>query len=215
MTDTERVKTFFSSCTNTENLHQGLYCVERDIVAISVNGLRTNLTNMFMKNISALPTQYNISQIDEFPWEEWANVIQKDKGLLIALAKELQNAEILFKHEQGNLQEISHQWSEFSGSNWWKKFSNSVSIWGKTSITSAAGNILSHPIVILFIIIMLFIIFQLCLMFRMKKLYYRIRNEIKKGDDLLQNKLKRKMGFGIADSVGDGNTFGVIGSKSV
>lgn len=52
-------------------------------------------------------------------------------------------------------------------------------------------------------------------MFRMKKLYYRIRNEIKKGDDLLQNKLKRKMGFGIANSVGDGNTFGVIGSKSV
>lgn len=114
MTDTERVKTFFSSCTNTENLHQGLYCVERDIVAISVNGLRTNLTNMFMKNISALPTQYNISPIDEFPWEEWSNVIQKDKGLLIALAKEVQNAELLFKNEQGNLQEIAHQ---FSGNN--------------------------------------------------------------------------------------------------
>lgn len=121
MSDTERVKTFFSSCTNTENLNQGLYCTEGDIVAISINGFRTNLTNMLMKNISALPTQYNISQIDEFPWEEWANVIHKDKGLLIALAKELQNAEILFKHEQGNLQEISHQWSEFSGSNWWKK----------------------------------------------------------------------------------------------
>ncbi|XP_077349430.1 uncharacterized protein LOC143997614 [Lithobates pipiens] len=195
MSDTERVKTFFSSCTNTENLNQGLYCIEGDIVAISINGLRTNLTNMFMKNISALPTQYNISQIDEFPWEKRANIIQKDQGLLIALAKELQNAEVLFKHEQGNLQEISHQWSEFSGSNWWKRFSNSVSMWGKTSITSAAGNILSHPIVIIFIIIMLFLIFQLCLMFRMKKLYNRIRSDIKKGDDLLQSKLKRKIGF--------------------
>ncbi|XP_040207032.1 uncharacterized protein LOC120941523 [Rana temporaria] len=214
MKDTERVQTFFSSCTNTENLKRGLYCAEGDLRAINVNGIRTNLSHLSLRNVSVSPTLYNLSQIDEFPWREWVNIIQKDQGLLMALAKELRNAEISFKHEQGNLQEVVHQWSTLTGSSWWHQFKNSISIWGKTSITSAAGNILSHPIVIIFIIIMLCIIYQLFLMFRMKKLYKQIRNEIKKGDDMLQNKLKRRLGFGVANSMTGDNAFGVIRSKS-
>ncbi|KAM5145534.1 uncharacterized protein ACMZJ9_012885 [Mantella aurantiaca] len=64
---------------------------------------------------------------------------------------------------------------------WWSKIKNAATVWGKTSVTSAAGNILLHPIVIIFIIIILCILFQICLMFRMKRFYSLIRIEMKKG----------------------------------
>lgn len=105
-----------------------------------------------MRNVGVLPIQYNISQVDEFQWKEWADIIQKDKGLLIALSEELQKAEIIFKHEQGNLKVIEHEWSEMSANSWWSNLNKTVSVWGNTSVTTAAGNILLHPIVIIFII---------------------------------------------------------------
>ncbi|KAM5171943.1 LOW QUALITY PROTEIN: uncharacterized protein ACMZJ9_004766 [Mantella aurantiaca] len=181
MSDMERVKAFFSSCTYSDNLSRGLYCIEGDLTAIIVNGIRVNITNMLRRNITSLPLQYNISQVDEFPWKEWANIIQKDRGLLITLSEELRHAEIIFKHEQGNLREVEHEWTEFSGKSWWSKIKNAATVWGKTSVTSAAGNILLHPIVIIFIIIILCILFQICLMFRMKRFYSLIRIEMKKG----------------------------------
>ncbi|KAM5148098.1 uncharacterized protein ACMZJ9_011765 [Mantella aurantiaca] len=200
MSDMERVKAFFSSCTYSDNLSRGLYCIEGDLAAIIVNGIRVNITNMLRRNITSLPLQYNISQVDEFPWKEWANIIQKDRGLLIALSEELRHAEIIFKHEQGNLREVEHEWTEFSGKSWWSKIKNAATVWGKTSVTSAAGNILLHPIVIIFIIIILCILFQICLMFRMKRFYSLIRIEMKKGEELLKDMISRRITTDISRS---------------
>lgn len=40
MTSTETVKAFFLSCTQTEILRRGLYCIEGDLTGISINGVR-------------------------------------------------------------------------------------------------------------------------------------------------------------------------------
>lgn len=203
MTDNEWVKAFFLSCTHTENLNRGLYCIEGDLAGLGINGIRINITNMSMKNVSVLPIQYNISQVNDFPWQEWANIVQKDKGLLLELSKELQQAEIIFKHEQGNLKEIEHEWSEFSGHSWWSKFKHTVSMWGKTSVTSAAGNIIIHPFVILLIIIIVCIMFQIVIMIKMNRFHKVIKNEIKKGEEILTDMIKRKVTFGLPNSVLD------------
>ncbi|KAM5193782.1 uncharacterized protein ACMZJ9_019413 [Mantella aurantiaca] len=78
---------------------------------------------------------------------------------------------------------------------WWSKIKNAATVWGKTSVTSAAGNILLHPIVIIFIIIILCILFQICLMFRMKRFYSLIRIEMKKDLVSLFHEVERAEGL--------------------
>lgn len=215
MTNSEAVKVFFLSCTQTETLIRGLYCIEGDLTGISINGIRVNLTNMLMRNVSVLPIQYNISQVDDFPWKEWADIIQKDKGLLIALSEELQKAEIVFKHEQGNLQGIENDWTKFSGQSLWSNFKNTVSMWGKTSVTTAVGNILLHPLVIIFIIMILCILFQICIMIRMRQFYKLIKKEMKKGEEIMTGIFRRKVTTDLTDQVMSSGTSGTTDTKSV
>ncbi|XP_040190245.1 uncharacterized protein LOC120921812 [Rana temporaria] len=215
MTSTETVKAFFLSCTQTEILKRGLYCIDGDLAGISINGIRVNLTNILMRDVGALPVQYNISQVDEFPWKEWADIIQKDKGLLIALSEELHKADIVFKHEQGKLKVIEHEWSALSSNSFWVNFKKTISVWGNTSVVTAAGNILLHPIVIIFIIMVLCILFQICIMIKMKQFYKLLKKEMKKGEEIMTSILTQRITSGLTDPMVNCGTSGATDSRCV
>ncbi|XP_068115043.1 uncharacterized protein [Hyperolius riggenbachi] len=114
MSSEEMVKGHFKSCVHSEKLVRGLYCVEGDINAVSLNDLRINITSLISEDVDSLPIQYNVSQINEFPWDKWTQEIIKDKGLLLTLTKELHAAEIKFNHQQGILENVEHDFITFS-----------------------------------------------------------------------------------------------------
>ncbi|XP_073522074.1 uncharacterized protein [Phyllobates terribilis] len=65
-------------------------------------------------------------------------------------------AEIVFRHEQGNLNYVEHEWTSMSASSWWKNLGRSVTSWSQSSAKMAAGNVLTNPIIIIFILVSLF-----------------------------------------------------------
>ncbi|CAJ0965986.1 unnamed protein product [Ranitomeya imitator] len=145
------VSAYFSSCVHAENLTIGLYCIEGHVKTLSKKEGSINITLIGSRKI--LPIQFNLSQINIFPWNMWTNEIKKDKGLLNLLTKQLKEAEIVFRHEQGNLNDIEHEWTSMSGASWWRNLGKSVTSWSQSSAKMAAGNVLSNPIVIIFIIV--------------------------------------------------------------
>lgn len=191
MSDIEQVMALFSSCIHKENLTRGLYCIEGDIKAILMHAGRVNITSISNEKLQSLPVQFNLSQIDHFPWGIWTEEIRKDKGLLSILTEQLKEADILFKHQQGKLDEIEHEWTGMSGSSWWGRFKQSVSVWSNTSTKSTVLNVISNPIVIIFIVLLLCIIYQVFIMFRIRKLYRQVKNEAKKGNEILNGLLRR------------------------
>ncbi|CAJ0968385.1 unnamed protein product [Ranitomeya imitator] len=148
LSEKEVVSAFFSSCVHTENLTIGLYCIEGNVKTLSKKEGSINITSIGSRNLKILPIQFNLSQINNFPWNMWTNEIKKDKGLLNLLTKQLKEAEIVFRHEQGNLNDIEHEWTSMSGSSWWKNLGKSVNSWSQSSAKMAVGNVLSNPIVI-------------------------------------------------------------------
>ncbi|XP_069587049.1 uncharacterized protein [Ranitomeya imitator] len=193
MSGKEVVSAFFSSCVHTENLTIGLYCIEGNVKTLSKKEGSVNITSIGSRNLKILPIQFNLSQINNFPWNMWTNEIKKDKGLLNLLTKQLKEAEIVFRHEQGNLNDIEHEWTSMSGSSWWKNLGKSVNSWSQSSAKMAVGNVLSNPIVIIFIIVLLCIIYQIIIMCKIKNIYKKIKIEMKKEDDILREMLKRKI----------------------
>ncbi|CAJ0965658.1 unnamed protein product [Ranitomeya imitator] len=125
------------------------------------------------RNLKILSIQFNLSQINNFPCNTWTNEIRKDKGLLNLLKKQLKEAEIVFRHEQGNLNDIEHEWTSMSGSSWWRNLGKSLTSWPQSSAKMAAGNVLSNPIVIIFIIVLLCIIYQIVIMCKIKNIIKR------------------------------------------
>ncbi|KAM9308923.1 LOW QUALITY PROTEIN: uncharacterized protein PAF06_011573 [Gastrophryne carolinensis] len=122
MTESEEIKALISSCVYSDVLKRGLYCIAGELVSIDFNGIKINITTILNREIKSFPPKFNISQLDEFPWQEWTVELIKDRGFLKALQTEIKQAEIVFKHEQGVLQSIQHDWSSFSGASWWSKF---------------------------------------------------------------------------------------------
>ncbi|XP_077155240.1 uncharacterized protein LOC143817633 [Ranitomeya variabilis] len=155
MSEKEVVSAYFSSCVHAENLTIGLYCIEGNVKTLSKKEGSINITLIGSRNLKILPIQFNLSQINNFPWNMWTNAIKKDKGLLNLLTKQLKEAEIVFRHEQGNLNDIEHEWTSMSGSSWWENLGKSVTSWTQSSMKMAVGNVLSNPIVIIFIIVLL------------------------------------------------------------
>ncbi|XP_069830207.1 uncharacterized protein [Dendropsophus ebraccatus] len=191
MLEEEVVTAFFSTCIHRETLSRGLYCMEGDVKAIEIQGEKISVTSIPTEHLRALPIQLNLTQVNQFPWQQWTEEIKKDKGLLEVLQKQLQNADITFQHQQGQLEQILHEWDQMSGYSWWKNLKKSVNMWSKTSVNSAAGNILSNPIVIISILVLLCIIYQIFLMYRMKKLYSKVKLEVNKGDNMIREMVKR------------------------
>ncbi|KAM3932715.1 uncharacterized protein RB166_005735 [Leptodactylus fuscus] len=191
MSEKEKVSAFYPSCVYAENLTRGLYCIEGDVNAIRMNMGRFNISSIASSYLRTLPVQYNLSQVDKFPWKMWTEEIVKDKGLLDALTRQLKVAEIVFKHQQGQLDDIEHEWSTMSGSSWWGKFKKSVDVWSKSSAKMAVGNVLSNPIVIIFMFVVVCILYQIFIMCRIKRIYTQVKKEIGKGDKILQEMLKR------------------------
>ncbi|XP_073518406.1 uncharacterized protein [Phyllobates terribilis] len=191
MSEKEVVSAFFSSCVHAENLTIGLYCIEGGVKTISKKEGSINITSIGTRNLKILPIQFNLSQINNFPWDMWTNEIKKDKGLLNLLTKQLKEAEIVFRHEQGRLNDIEHEWTSMSGSSWWKNLGKSVTSWSQSSAKMVAGNILTNPIIILFILIFLCIFYQILITYKIKKIYKKIKTEMKKEDDILREMLKR------------------------
>ncbi|XP_073537874.1 uncharacterized protein [Phyllobates terribilis] len=152
MSEKEVVSAFFSSCVHAENLTIGLDCMEGSVKTISKKEGSINITSIGTRNLKIFPIQFNLSQINNFPWDMWTNEIKKDKGLL---TKQLKEAEIVFRHEQGHLSDIEHEWTSMSGSSWWKNLGRSVTSWSQSSAKMAAGNVLTNPIIIIFILVLL------------------------------------------------------------
>ncbi|XP_073426622.1 uncharacterized protein [Dendrobates tinctorius] len=192
MSGREAVSAFFSSCVHVENLTMGLYCIEGNVKTLTKKEGSINITSIGSRRLKILPIQFNLSQVNKFPWDLWTNEIKKDKGLLNLLTKQLKEAEIVFRHEQGNLNDIEHEWTSMSGSSWWRNLGKSVTSWSQSSAKMAAGNVLSNPIVILFIIVLLCIIYQIIIMCKIRRIYKNIKVEMKKEDDILREMLKRK-----------------------
>ncbi|KAM9292274.1 uncharacterized protein PAF06_018973 [Gastrophryne carolinensis] len=119
MTESEEIKALMSSCAYSDVLKRGLYCIAGELVSIDFNGIKINISTILNREIKSFPPKFNISQLDEFPWQEWTVELIKDRGFLKALQTEIKQAEIVFKHEQGVLQSIQHDWSSFSGASWW------------------------------------------------------------------------------------------------
>ncbi|CAJ0953137.1 unnamed protein product, partial [Ranitomeya imitator] len=103
MSEKEVVSAFFSSCVHAENLTIGLYCIEGNVKTLTKKEGSINITLIGSRNLKNLQIQFNLSQINHFPWDMWTNEIKKVKGLLNLLTKQLKEAEIVFRHEQGNL----------------------------------------------------------------------------------------------------------------
>ncbi|XP_044146326.1 uncharacterized protein LOC122934726 [Bufo gargarizans] len=192
MSEKEKVVAFFSSCIHYENLTRGLYCLEGDLRAISMNLGRLNISSINTNQLKTLPIQFNLAQIDKFPWDKWTEEIKKDKGLLKILNEQVKEAEIAFNHHQGQLSELEPEWNTMSGTSWWGKFKKSVNMWTKSSAQTAVGNTLSHPIIIIiFIVISLCVIYQIFIMYKIRKTHRNIKEEINKGDNILKEMLKR------------------------
>ncbi|KAM4045824.1 relaxin receptor 2 isoform 1-T2 [Anomaloglossus baeobatrachus] len=195
MSETEKVSVFYSACVHKENLPMGLYCIEGDVRSLSKKEGSFNITSIGKRNLTAFPIQFNLSQINDFLWDMWTSEIKKDKGLLDLLTKQLKEAEIIFRHEQGELSDIEHEWNGMSGRTWWKSFSTSVHSWSKSSFQSAVGNVLFNPIIIIFLLVLMCIIYQVFVMCRIQKIYRNIKIEMKKEDNILRGMLNRKMTF--------------------
>lgn len=97
----------------------------------------------------------------------------------------------------------------------WSNFKNTVSMWGKTSVTTAVGNILLHPLVIIFIIMILCILFQICIMIRMRQFYKLIKKEMKKGEEIMTGIFRRKVTTDLTDQVMSSGTSGTTDTKGV
>ncbi|XP_069834024.1 uncharacterized protein [Dendropsophus ebraccatus] len=184
-------RAFYSNCAHVRNLSRGLYCIEGDIKYLEVNKNRYNVSSITTEYLRPLPVQFNLTQIDHFPWEEWTNEIKKDKGLLNLLNQQLKTAEIVFQHQQGQLNQIQHEWDEMAGSRWWKNLKKSVDMWSESSTQKAVFNILTHPIVIIAIIVFLCVLYQLFVLWKVRKVYKKIKVEVDKGDNFLRDMIKR------------------------
>ncbi|KAM4048898.1 uncharacterized protein ACNLHF_018729 [Anomaloglossus baeobatrachus] len=195
MSETEMVSAFYSTCVHKENLPMGLYCIEGNVRSLSKKEGSFNITSIGKRNLTAFPIQFNLSQINDFPWDMWTSEIKKDKGLLDLLTKQLKEAEIIFRHEQGELNDIEHEWNGMSGRTWWRSFGKSVHSWSQSSFQSAVGNVLFNPIIIIFLLVLMCIIYQVFVMCRIQKIYKNIKIEMKKEDNILRGMLNRKMTF--------------------
>ncbi|KAM4033142.1 uncharacterized protein ACNLHF_020146 [Anomaloglossus baeobatrachus] len=195
MSETEMVSVFYSTCVHKENLPMGLYCIEGNVRSLSKKEGSFNITSIGKRNLTAFPIQFNLSQINDFPWDMWTSEIKKDKGFLDLLTKQLKEAEIIFRHEQGELSDIEHEWNGMSGRTWWKSFGKSVHSWSQSSFQSAVGNVLFNPIIIIFLLVLMCIIYQVFVMCRIQKIYKNIKIEMKKEDNILRGMLNRKMTF--------------------
>ncbi|CAJ0962939.1 unnamed protein product [Ranitomeya imitator] len=123
MSEKEVVSAFFSSCVYAENLTIGLYCIEGNVKTLSKKEGSINITLIGSRNLKILPIQFNLSQINNFPWNMWTNEIKKDNDVL---TKQLKEAEIVFRHEQENLNDIEDEWTSMSGASWWRNLGKSV-----------------------------------------------------------------------------------------
>ncbi|KAM4011816.1 uncharacterized protein ACNLHF_005653 [Anomaloglossus baeobatrachus] len=195
MSETEKVSVFYSTCVHKENLPMGLYCIEGNVRSLSKKEGSFNITSIGKRNLTAFPIQFNLSQINDFPWDMWTSEIKKDKGLLDLLTKQLKEAEIIFRHEQGELSDIEHEWNGMSGRTWWRSFGKSVHSWSQSSFQSAVGNVLFNPIIIIFLLVLMCIIYQVFVMCRIQKIYKNVKIEMKKEDNILRGMLNRKMTF--------------------
>ncbi|XP_041447291.1 uncharacterized protein LOC121403669 [Xenopus laevis] len=192
MAKTELVKVYFSTCTEIAELERGLYCIDKSPLGILLQGILVNIPQILTTDIASNPFQFNISLTNEFPWLEWAKQIQKDEGLLHMLKKRLQKTEIIFQHEQGKLKEIEHEYSEMSGSSWWRKMTKSVNMWSKTSVGTAVGNILIHPLVILLLIILFCIGLQMFVMCKTRYMYNHLKEVIEQSGIIFKQMVYRK-----------------------
>ncbi|KAM4043897.1 uncharacterized protein ACNLHF_014194 [Anomaloglossus baeobatrachus] len=137
ISETETIVAFYSTCVHKANLPMGLYCIEGNVRSLSKKEGNFNITSIGKRNLTAFPIQFNLSQINDFPWDMWTSEIKKDKGLLDLLMKQLKEAEIIFRHEQGELNDIEHEFNAMSGRTWWKSFGKSVHTWSQKSIQTA------------------------------------------------------------------------------
>ncbi|KAM4015289.1 uncharacterized protein ACNLHF_001942 [Anomaloglossus baeobatrachus] len=192
MSVTETVSAFYSTCVHKESLPMGLYCIEGNVRSLSKKEGNFNITSIGKRNLMAFPIQFNLSQINDFPWDMWTSEIKKDKGLLDLLTKQLKEAEIIFRHEQGELTDIEHEFMAMSGKTWWKSFRKSVHTWSQSSFQSAVGNVLFNPIIIIFLLVLMCIIYQVFVMCRIQKIYKNLKIEMKKEDTILREMLNRK-----------------------
>ncbi|KAM4034655.1 LOW QUALITY PROTEIN: uncharacterized protein ACNLHF_021322 [Anomaloglossus baeobatrachus] len=190
MSVTEMVSAFYSTCVHKSKLPMGLYCIEGNVRSLSRKEGNFNITSIGKRNLTAFPIQFNLSQINDFPWDMWTSEIKKDKGLLDLLTKQLKEAEIIFRHEQGELNDIEHEFTAMSGKTWWKSFGKSVHTWSQSSIQTAVGNVLFNPIIIIFLLVLMCIIYQVFVMCRIQKIYKNIKIEMKKEDTILREMLK-------------------------
>ncbi|KAM4031923.1 LOW QUALITY PROTEIN: uncharacterized protein ACNLHF_019308 [Anomaloglossus baeobatrachus] len=166
----QMVSAFYSTCVHKESLPMGLYCIKGNVRSLSKKEGSFNITSIGKRNLTAFPIQFNLSQINDFPWDMWTSEIKKDKGLLDLLTKQLKEAEIIFRHEQGELSDIEHKWNGMSGRTWWKSFGKSVHSWSQSSFQSAVGNVLFNPIIIIFLLVLMCIIYQVFVMCRIQKI---------------------------------------------
>ncbi|KAM4012489.1 uncharacterized protein ACNLHF_004843 [Anomaloglossus baeobatrachus] len=194
MSETEMVSAFYSTCVHKENLPMGLYCIEGNVRSLSKKEGNFNITSIGKRNLTAFPIQFNLSQINDFPWDMWTSEIKKDKGLLDLLTKQLKDAEIIFRHEQGELNDIEHEWNGMSGRTW-KSFGKSVHCWSQSSFQTAVGNVLFNPIIIIFLLVLMCIFYQVFVMCTIQKIYKNIKIEMKQEDNILRGMLNRKMTF--------------------
>ncbi|KAM4043713.1 LOW QUALITY PROTEIN: uncharacterized protein ACNLHF_013976 [Anomaloglossus baeobatrachus] len=192
MSVTKAVSAFYSTCVHKSNLPMGLYCIEGNVRSLSKKEGNFNITSIGKRNLTAFPIQFNLSQINDFPWDMWTSEIKKDKGLLDLLTKQLKEAEIIFRHEQGELNDIEHKWNEMSGRTWWKSFGKSVQTWSQSSVQTAVRNVLFNPIIIIFLLVLVCIIYQVFVMCRIQKIYKNIKIEMKKEDTILREMLRYK-----------------------
>ncbi|XP_041428791.1 uncharacterized protein LOC121397044 [Xenopus laevis] len=188
----ESVKVLYPTCMAKPNLDRGLYCINNNPTALTLQGTYINIPQFHVKDINVVPIQFNLTVVNEFPWFEWAKQIQEDKGLLYNLQKQLQEAEIIFQHEEGKLKAIEHEYSEMSGSTWWRKMVKSVNMWAKTSTGTVVSNILFHPLIIVFILAIGCIVIQLFLVCRVRCMYKRMKKSINQGEVILREMVNRK-----------------------
>ncbi|KAM4031944.1 uncharacterized protein ACNLHF_019333 [Anomaloglossus baeobatrachus] len=71
MSETEKVSVFYSTCVHKENLPMGLYCIEGNVRSLSKKEGSFNITSIGRRNLTAFPIQFNLSQINDFPWDMW------------------------------------------------------------------------------------------------------------------------------------------------
>ncbi|XP_017952040.2 uncharacterized protein LOC108648307 [Xenopus tropicalis] len=192
MTNDEEVKVFFHSCTATSKLKRGLYCAQDGPIEVVLRNVRIPVPKYLSRDVNSIPIQFNLSQVSEFPWKEWAARLEQDQGLLHSLHKQLHEAEVIFQHEQGNLELIEHDLSGMSGMTWWKKFSKSVQSWSHTSAGTAATNFMLHPFIILLCVCLICIFMQVCLICKTKSMYRNLRRSLEQGELILREMIIRK-----------------------